>query len=588
MNEWDLSYLYASDELFEEDVNKASTYIEKFASFKGKLDNEENFKEFNLLQKEFDLLLSKAYQYAHLASDLDKRDVANAQKVFKCMNIINLLQEATAFSSPEILAIGEEKVMKFIDNNKELEEFRFGYQKMFKMNEHILDYDKEKLLSYYGPVTDKGGQLYSDLCVADNKPRTCVLSDGKEVTVTQGNWSSLIQEAKTEEDRAKIFETLYSYYDDHKNVLADIYHSILLGQLADVKARNYKSILESHLEHNNIPTSVFLNLIKVAGNNNASLKRYLKLKAKHLGLSKYHTYDRFMQLAKSDKKYSYEEAKELFFESVKCFPEDFQEKAHEVLKEGFVDVNEKPGKRSGAYSSSQPGLHPFILLNYDNTLSDVFTVAHEAGHSIHSLYADEAQPESLQGYTIFVAEIASTFNEHNLLDYLMQSKELSKDEKIMLLQRAIDDMTGTFYRQALFAEYEYEATKLVENNQPVNYEVLSKIMIELYKKYYDVDITEEKVKQYVWAYIPHLFYTPFYVYQYATSFSASLKLYKNVKEQGAPAFERYVGLLKSGGSKYPVDQAKEAGVDFEDIETFNAVVERMDSLVSQLEKLLEE
>ena len=158
----------------------------------------------------------------------------------------------------------------------------------------------------------------------------------------------------------------------------------------------------------------------------------------------------------------------------------------------------------------------------------------------------------------------------------------------MLLQRAIDDMTGTFYRQALFAEYEYEATKLVENNQPVNYEVLSKIMIELYKKYYDVDITEEKVKQYVWAYIPHLFYTPFYVYQYATSFSASLKLYKNVKEQGAPAFERYVGLLKSGGSKYPVDQAKEAGVDFEDIETFNAVVERMDSLVSQLEKLLEE
>ena len=588
MNEWDLSYLYASDELFEEDVNKASTYIEKFASFKGKLDNEKNFKEFNLLQKEFDLLLSKAYQYAHLASDLDKRDVANAQKVFKCMNIINLLQEATAFSSPEILAIGEEKVMKFIDNNKELEEFRFGYQKMFKMNEHILDSDKEKLLSYYGPVTDKGGQLYSDLCVADNKPRTCILSDGKEVTVTQGNWSSLIQEAKTEEDRAKIFETLYSYYDDHKNVLADIYHSILLGQLADVKARNYKSILESHLEHNNIPTSVFLNLIKVAGNNNASLKKYLKLKAKHLGLSKYHTYDRFMQLAKSDKKYSYDEAKELFFESVKCFPEDFQEKAHEVLKEGFVDVNEKPGKRSGAYSSSQPGLHPFILLNYDNTLSDVFTVAHEAGHSIHSLYAGEAQPESLQGYTIFVAEIASTFNEHNLLDYLMQSKELSKDEKIMLLQRAIDDMTGTFYRQALFAEYEYEATKLVENNQPVNYEVLSKIMIELYKKYYDVDITEEKVKQYVWAYIPHLFYTPFYVYQYATSFSASLKLYKNVKEQGAPAFERYVGLLKSGGSKYPVDQAKEAGVDFEDIETFNAVVERMDSLVSQLEKLLEE
>ena len=588
MYKWDLSYLYNSDELFEKDVELAATYIEKLSSFKGKLDNEENFKQFNLLQKEFEGIILKAYQYAHLASDLDKRDVANAQKVFKCFNVFNLLEEATAFASPEILSLGLDKVMGFIDNNKELEEFRFGYQKMFKLNEHILDSEKEKLLSYYAPVVSKGGELYSNLCVADAKPSTVTLSDGKEVTVTQGNWSSLIEDLKTEEDRQKVFEALYSFYDNHKTVLAGIYHSIMLAQLANVKARNYESILDSHLSRNNIPTSVFLNLIKVAGNENASLKRYLKLKEKHLGLSKYHTYDRFLSLAKSEKKYTYEEAKELFFESLKEFPQDFQDKAREVLKEGFVDVYEQPGKRSGAYSSSQAGLHPYILLNYQDTLDNVFTVAHEAGHSMHSLYAQEAQPESLQGYTIFVAEIASTFNEHNLLDYLMKSKELSKDEKIMLLQKSIDDICGTFYRQSLFAEYEYEACKLVENNQPVDYQVLSNIMISLYKKYYDLDITEEKVKPLVWAYIPHLFYTPFYVYQYATSFSASLRLYKNVKEEGLPAFDKYVGLLKSGGSKYPVTQAKEAGVDFEDINTFMAVIERMDTLVDALEKLLNE
>ena len=249
---------------------------------------------------------------------------------------------------------------------------------------------------------------------------------------------------------------------------------------------------------------------------------------------------------------------------------------------------EQDGKRTGAYSSGVCNFHPFILLNYSNTLSDVFTVAHEAGHSIHSLYAGDAQPPMLQDYTIFVAEIASTFNEHNLLDYLMSTGKLSKEEQIMLLQKAIDSIMSTFYRQTLFAEYELTASRMKEQDMPINHEVLSNIMIDLYKKYYDLDITEEKVKKYVWAYIPHLFGTPFYVYQYATSFAASFKIYQDVKENKPDAFERYTNLLKAGGSKYPVDEAKDAGVDFTKRETFEAVTKRMTELVDMLEKLLEE
>jgi oligoendopeptidase F len=354
-----------------------------------------------------------------------------------------------------------------------------------------------------------------------------------------------------------------------------------------MKNRNYDSCLESYLFNNNIPVEVYHTLTKVARENTKAVKKYLKLRKDYLGLEKHHTYDRFLELAKSDKEYEFEEAKDLFFKSINDFPEDFQAKAKEVLRDGFVDVYEQPGKRTGAYSSSMPDMHPFILLNYDKTLSNVFTVAHEAGHSMHSMYAAEAQPTSLQNYTIFVAEVASTFNEHNLLDYIIKESKASKNEKIALLQRAIDDIMGTFYRQTLFAIYELEAHKLIESDQPITAEALSKIMIDLYKEFYDIDITEEGVKEFVWAYIPHLFYTPFYVYQYATSFAASLKIYENVKNKEENAFENYLNLLKSGGSDYPVKQVLNAGVDLTKDESFKAVVNRLEELVDELEVVLQ-
>ena len=584
---WNLENLCKSDAEFESRLEEIKELVEKVKDFKGKMNEEESFKAFYLLNLELEEKLGPTYMYAHLASDLDKRDVVNAAKVSKCINILNKFGMYASFEEPEVLALGYEKAIAFINNNEEIEQFRFHIENMFRKAKHILDAKSEELLSIVNPALGIGGDLYSALTVADGKGEKIKI-DGKVVEVTQGNWRSLIVDEKEAKNRKKIFEALYKYYEEHKNAYAKIYEGILETNKAYAKAKKFDSILESYLFRNNIPTSVYTNLVSVASKKNASLKKYIKLRKKYLGLKNHYSYDRFLELAKSNKKYSYEEAKELFFESIKECPKDFQDKAHSVLEEGYVDVYEKPGKRSGAYSSSMANIHPYILLNYSNTLDDVFTVAHEAGHSIHSMYSQEAQPTVLQDYTIFVAEIASTFNEHLLLDYLMKSDELSKDDKIMLLQKAIDEINGTFYRQTLFADFEYRANKLIENDEPINHEVLSNIMIDLYKQYYGIDIKKEKVKQYVWCYIPHMYYTPFYVYQYATSFAASFKLYKNVKENKDVGFDNYLNLLKAGGSKYPIDEAKDAGVDFTKKDTFMAVVERMDDLVSQLEKLLNE
>lgn len=585
---WDLTYLFKNQEEYQKTFDEVSSYIPRLASYKGKLADEKSFVEYKLLSDEMEEKLFKLFQFAHLKNDLNKKDVEAATALQKVYFLLHNIIQSTSFESPETLAIGEEKVFKFIDNNPSIEQHRFSIEKLFHMNEHVLDADKEALLSNFSTYRNAGSDLYDNLSTADKKLDEITLTNNEKVVVTQGNWRALIQQVDNAEDRKRVFEAIFNYYEENKNTFANIYQLIYQMDLANVKARKFNSILESHLFSNNIPTSVYETLVDVASNNNDGIKKYIKIRKDYLKLDEYYTYDRFLSLAHSDKKYSYDEAKQLFFESIKNCPSHFIEKAHEVLKDGFVDVYESDGKRSGAYSSSQPNLHPFILLNYSDTLDDVFTVAHEAGHSIHTLYAQETQPTNLQGYTIFVAEIASTFNEHMLLDYFMKSPSVTKEEKIMLLQKEIDEIMSTFYRQTLFAHYELKVSKMIENNQPINHEVLSNIMIDLYQQYYGLDITKEKVKQYVWAYIPHLFHTPFYVYQYATSFAASFALYENYKSGKEDAFENYANLLRSGGSKYPIIQTKEAGIDLTDKNTFMSVVNRVNELVDELEKLLGE
>ncbi len=585
---WDLSRIYSNPESFDADLEKLKGIAAKMGGYAGKLGEEEKLKEYLVLEREMNDLLEHLYMFAAMQSDKDKKNVSYTETESKVFLVLQDINAKTSFESPELIALGKEKLDGFLRRNPEFNDYSFIFEKLFNSQKYVLSPEKEKLMAAFSPICGEGGELYSKLSVGDYSPSKAKLSDGRVIEVSTSNWTDLISKEAKQEDRASIFEALYSQFESHKNVYGEIYNLTVQSELAEMKARGYSSILSEHLSGNAIPESVFLNLIEVASTHAEPLHRYYKIRAKALGVEKHRSYDRFMPLAKSDKHYTYEEAKELFFNSISSFPQDFQDKAHEVLKPGYVDVYPGPGKRSGAYSNGGSGIHPYILLNFVGNLEDVFTLAHESGHSIHTLYSEENQPKLKQGYAIFVAEIASTFNEHNLLDYLLTSGKLSKDDKIVLLQKAIDQIVSTFYRQTLFGHFEYDIAKLAEEGKPINYSVLNEEMIELYKTYYGIDIEEEKVKPMVWAYIPHLFYTPFYVYQYATSFTSSMLIYENVKKGEKDAFANYIKMLSAGGSNWPIEEVKLGGVDLTTKEPFLSVIHRMEELVDQLEKLLGE
>ena len=586
---WNLTHIYKTQEDFEKDLDYAKKVIlPGITELEGKLKNEEDLVKYFDLERKASEVLNHLGRFASRRSDLDKKDVKNLSDLAKIDNLFNDFGSADSYSTPEILSLGKEHREKFFINHPEYKDFDFQVEKIFRGEKFTLPAVEERLLSYYAPLEGSGSSLYSQLSVGDYTPKKITLSSGKEVEVNRSNWTSLEGSLENPEDRKKVFLSLYSWYNEHKNTYGEIYNSVVQSELSERKARGYSSILQEHLYHNKIDESVFHNLVEAANENAEPLHKYYEIRRKYFGLDHHRSYDRFLSLAKSEKKYTYEEAKEIFFDSIKDYPEDYQKKAQDVLAEGYVDVYPRSGKRTGGYSSGSANVHPYILLNFNGDLEDVFTLAHEAGHSVHTLYSEEAQPLVKQDYTIFVAEIASTFNEHNLLDYFRKSKSLSKNDKIALLQKSIDQIVSTFYRQTLFAQYEYEISQKAEKGEPINYQVLSDERTKLYKAYYGIVITEEELKPLVWAYIPHLFYTPFYVYQYATSFTASMLIYKNFRSGAKDAFNNYLKMLKSGGSRYPIDEVKLAGVDLTKKEAFSAVTGRRKELVEELDKLLNE
>lgn len=583
--EWNLDYFYKDTNEFTNEYESVKNDLSKLSSFKGKLNNLENISSYleeneNIIRK-----IVRIYQYAMLKSDLNLKDTKLLSLKEKAVSLYSDYVNTTSFFNPEILKLDYKTLESFAKSNKLINEYLFTFKNLFDLQKHVLSEDKEELLSNFSNVLSSSKRNYTSLATSDRTNKTIKINNEK-VEVTMGNFTTLIKEAKTAKDRKNIFEAIYSYYDDNKNTFASIYSNIMHNYKAIQKSRGYSSILESFLDQNQIPIKVYETLIFTAKKSSSSVKEYIKLKKKYLKLKKYYTYDRFISLAESNKKYEYEEAKKIFFASISNMPKEFQDFAKQSLKDGFVDVLEKPGKRTGAYSSSGIKTNPFILLNYDKSLNDVFTLAHEAGHSTHTLFSDKYQPIATAEYTIFVAEIASTFNELLLLDKLLEEAK-TKDEKIVLIETELNNIMATFFRQSLFAYYEYEVAKLLENNEPITEEILSNIMIKLYKDFYGLNITKEKYKKYVWAYIPHLFQSPFYVYQYATSFSASLKIYQDIKNNVPNALENYIELLKSGGSDYPVNLVKKAGADLTKKETFIAVKNRFDYLLTLLKETLE-
>jgi oligoendopeptidase F len=587
MSKWDLSLFYPSLEAWDEDLKKMPQHIELLASFKGKLNKFEDFLAFYKAEEDATNLLYRLYGYIHLNSDLNLKDNVKSSKNQQMMILFSELSQKTSYYSPEIISIGEEKIMSFIEKDDFLKTYKFQMEKLFLQQKHVLSDDQEQIMANFGPIRQIPSSLYQGIAIIDAVDQEVTFKDGTKKIINSSNYRSILPTLKDAEDRRLVFEAAFKRYKDNKSAFAATYNLVLQQLKANYKSRGYNSALEAALFKNNIPVEVYKNLMDAASENTEGIKRYLAIRKKHLNLETYHTYDRFLNIVEDDTKYSFEASRNIFFDSIAHLDKEFVKNQKDAVSDGFVDAFPADGKRTGAYSSGLYGFHPYILLNHDETLDSLFTLAHESGHSAHTIFSSANQPMATADYTIFVAEIASTFNEHNLLDYLVKKSE-TKEQKIALLEKAINCIMSTFFRQTLFATYEYKANEMVEQGMPVTEQSLSKIMIDLYKHFYDIDIASENGKEYVWAYIPHLFHTPFYVYQYATSFSASLKIYDNVKNNKPQAMENFLGLLKSGGSDYPVNQAKKAGADLTNKETFMAVIKRFNELVDELEKTLEQ
>ena len=582
---WNLSDIYENYSAWEKDFEKVSELKKELAGFKGKFGNEGKLLEFFQKQEEMDKISYKLYRYPQLARDLNSSDKEAVEHLQKVQFLFAEISTELSWVNSELVD-NRENIEKWIEK-KEFDDYRFGLKNLFRLQKHILEEKESKLLSYYSSFFSAPRSIYSEVTVTDVEWPQVTLSSGEKVDVTPANYSKILSTNRNQEDRKLMFQTFYTIYEKKKNTIAAIYNSILQKGIASKKAYNYDSFLLSHLESDNIPEEIYLNLVNTAKNNTKPLQRYLKLRKKILGLEKYYNFDGSINLIEFDKEYEYDDVKEIVLNSVAPLGKDYVEKMKKAISEGWLDVFEAKGKRTGAYSAGVYGVHPYMLLNYNKTLDSVFTLAHELGHTLHTLYSDENQPFSMADYTIFVAEVASTFNERLLLDYMLENTNDPK-ERIALLEQEIGNIVGTFYFQALLADYEYQAHKLAEAGEPITAEVLSKIMEDLFDKYYGDIIEKDDLIYIFWARVPHFFNSPFYVYQYATCFASSAILYEKMinssdESEKKQTLDKYIQLLSSGGNDFPMEQLKKAGVDLSKIKTIEAVAKQFDLLLDKLE-----
>jgi oligoendopeptidase F len=584
---WDLTDIYNSWEEWENDLKLLEEKMDAVSAMKGKIkEGPENLLEVRLMEDDLWQLAYKVYRYPQLNRDSDTRDQMASANMQKVQILFAKFGTATSWINPEILEIPWETMEKWLASDPAFEPYRFGISDLYRQQAHVLSEDKEKLLSFYSRFNGTPSDIYGSITTADIEFPEVVLSGDDTVRASNANYSRVLATNFNQEDRKKIFEAHYGVFESQHNTYASIYNAVCQSDWAGAQARNYSSSLEAALDNNNVPVSVYENLVSTVKANTEPLQRYMRLRKKILGLEKYHSYDGSIPIIDFNKTYPYAEAKQQVLASVAPLGDAYQQKVETALSGGWIDVFESKGKRSGAYSTNVYGVHPYMLLNYNETLDYVFTLGHELGHTLHTLLANENQPFATASYTIFVAEVASTFNEALLLDHMLAQTDDPK-ERIALLQQSISNIVGTFFFQTLLADYELQAHRLAEEGKPITSDVLTGIMKDLFSAYYGDTIEEDEVLYYVWARIPHVFRSPFYVYQYATCFASSAQIYNNVMQAPAdkrPAeIERYLGMLKAGGSAYPMELLKRAGVDLTKPEPVLAVIGQLDTLVGQLE-----
>jgi oligoendopeptidase F len=538
------------------------------------------------LRDEIGQLSYKVWYFASLWYDQDQRDnQINARKQ-QVQILFAKAAQATAWFDPELLAIPLATVQQWLAADPVLAVYRFAVEDLYRQQEHVLDEKGEHLLSLSSRFSSAPHDAYAALSTADLKPPTITLPSGATATLSYGQYRALLATNRSQADRAAAFRAFHATYLETANTYASLYNGVLQRDWFYAQARGYKTTLEAALHGNNIPTDVVENLVAQAKAGTEPLRRYHRLRKRVLGLSEYHMYDSAIPLVDFEEKYPYDEVLEWLPASVAPLGADYQRRMREVLAGQCIDVYENAGKRSGAYSAPVYGCPPFMLLNYNDTLDAVFTLAHEMGHSMHTVLSHAHQPFVYAGYTIFVAEVPSTLSEALFLRFMLDRTDDPR-ERIVLLQHAIDGIVGTFFTQVMFADYELQAHRLVEQGQPITADVLSDIYFGLLKAYHGDAVDYDEQSRITWSRIPHFYSTPYYVYQYATCYASSAEILRQVDaapaaERGA-AVDRYLTLLASGGSDHPMALLKRAGVDLSRPETVQAVVQQFDALVTQLE-----
>lgn len=578
---WDLSDIFPTEEAWEQAFDQMSAKVEINLQFKGRLSDDAVLLECLKLNDQLDVEQGKLYCYAYMRYNEDSQNSAAQQRYAKIYGLLTKFGAASSFLIPEISAFSNEKLQGLIANPL-FADYDVMFGKILEGKDHVLSEAEEKLLANVGSFSRQFQEVFSRLNAGDIKFDKITV-DGEEIQLGNGAYSMLLQH-KDQSVRKLAFETFYKAFIEKINTLAGLYEGSVKADWFYAQAKKFGSTMESALFREQVDKAVYDNLINCMHSTFEPLHRYVALRKKVLGVETLNMYDMYVSLFENaDISREYEDACKLVIEGLHPLGEDYREIMEKAFSERWIDVHETPTKRGGAYSMGVPGVHPYMLLNYQKTTHDIFTIAHEMGHSIHTYYSTKTQPVAKADYKIFVAEVASTCNEVLLLQHLLKT-ETDANVKKYLLQYYLDMLRTTMYRQAMFAEFEAIAHQLVESGQPVSAKVFSDKYMELNKMYYGPAVNHNDEIQYEWARIPH-FYNAFYVYKYATGIISAVCIAQKILSEGEPAVAKYKEFLSLGGSMDPVSELKVAGVDLTTSEPFDIVAKSFDDTLAQLEEL---
>lgn len=582
---WRLEDIFATDEDWEKEFSLVKEEIKKAQSFKGTL-GESADQLYAALQFQDSLTerLGKLYAYAHMRYDQDTTNSFYQGMDDRIKTVYTQASSELSYIVPEILSIEEEKLKQFLQEKEGLRLYEHALDEINLQRPHVLSAEQEALLAQASEVMNASSNTFGMLNNADLEFPSIKDEDGEEVQITHGRYIRFL-ESEDRRVREDAFKAVYKTYGKFQNTFASTLAGTVKKDNFNAKVRHYNSARHAALSNNNIPESVYDNLVNTVNENLHLLHRYVDLRKKVLGIEELHMYDLYTPLVKDVKmKVTYDEAKEYLLKGLAPLGEEYVN----VLKEGFnnrwVDVHENKGKRSGAYSSGAYGTNPYILMNWQDNVNNLFTLAHEFGHSVHSYYTRKYQPYPYGNYSIFVAEVASTCNENLLNDYLLKTIDDDK-KRLYLLNHYLEGFRGTVFRQTMFAEFEHLIHMKAQEGEALTAELLTKEYYALNKKYFGDNIHIDEEIGLEWARIPHFYYN-YYVYQYATGFSAATALSKQILEEGQPAVERYLEFLKAGSSDYPIEVLKKAGVDMTKAEPIEDALKVFEEKLTEMEELL--